>query len=76
MTYKIGDRIRVTKASERFFQTGDVGRLLHCDKEGDWWADFSNQGNANVYRDGVWCIGDNSDRCDARYEPIEPDTIN
>ena len=57
MKRKVGDRVVMLDSEDRFWQKGDVGILTEKDDNGDWWCDFSGQGNPTVYMDGNWCIG-------------------
>lgn len=61
--FKPGDLVMVMRdcsvifpEGEFFFREGDVARLLYKDNAG-WWADFKDQGNASVFKDGIWYVG-------------------
>ena len=60
--YKVGAVVVITKESRsEFYKQGLKARLVEEDKDGDWWANFRGQGNAegswNDEDDGIWCIG-------------------
>jgi hypothetical protein len=40
-----------------YYRRGDVATLTHQDQDGDWYADFNNQGNDIVQGHGMWCVG-------------------
>lgn len=58
----IGTLVRTTRESVGFYKSGALARLVFEDAEGDWWADFTNCGNASgtylALCEGVWCVGD------------------
>lgn len=59
---EIGDTIEITINSggcRKFFNVGDKAVAISIDCDGDFWADFNNQGNNYVEGSGVWCIGHN-----------------
>lgn len=59
--YSVGDLIKITRSSTgNWFSVGEVGRLIACDKDGDWWAKFES---------GEWCIGDNDPQSVWGFEP-------
>ena len=60
--YKVGAVVVITEYSpSRFYKQGLKALLVEEDKDGDWWANFRGQGNAegswNDEDDGIWCIG-------------------
>jgi hypothetical protein len=64
---KPGTKIRLKESEEPFFYAGDMAVLTDEPLlSGCWWADFNNQGNSIVYKDGIWCVGTPSD-----FEVIE-----
>ena len=51
-----GQKVRIIESEEPYFRKGDIATLT--DKDGrEWWGDFTNNGNNEVYGDGFWCIG-------------------
>jgi hypothetical protein len=54
-----GDMIVATWGCREYYSAGDKAKLVILDKDGYWWADFKDQGNARVNGDGIWCVGKN-----------------
>lgn len=69
---ELGTKIRILPDVEQepFMLTGDIAAICEpphrwspsgesdmIDKDGMYWADFNNCGNASVYGDGIWCVG-------------------
>ena len=57
MKRKVGDRIIMREGCLHYYSRGDIGILVRQDLDGDWWADFNNQGNKEVFKEGIWRIG-------------------
>ena len=60
--YKVWAVVVITKESRsKFYKQGLKALLVEKDKDGDWWANFRGQGNAewswDDEGDGIWCIG-------------------
>ena len=60
--YKVGAVVVITEESPgEFYKQGLKALLVGKDKDGDWWANFRGQGNAegswDDEGDGIWCIG-------------------
>ena len=60
--YKVGAVVVITEESpSEFYKQGLKALLVEEDKDGDWWANFRGQGNAegswNDEGNGIWCIG-------------------
>ena len=60
--YKVGAVVVITEESPgEFYEQGLKALLVEKDKDGDWWANFRGQGNAewswDDEGDGIWCIG-------------------
>lgn len=68
---KLGTKIRILKVGEQkpMKAEGEIATIREPparwrsnstalrDAYGDYWADFSGQGNKYVYGDGIWCVG-------------------
>jgi len=51
-----GKIIRMTKDRLPYWRQGDLAKLVRQDGDGDWWADFTGMGNAEVLHDGYWDV--------------------
>ena len=52
---KVGDTVKIVNTTETpIFSIGHLATLLEIDDEGDWLADFNNNGNDTVSQDGIW----------------------
>ncbi|QDB70986.1 hypothetical protein bb8_p11 [Bordetella phage vB_BbrP_BB8] len=74
----IGKKVRALKSEKEvfgslYYAAGDLAEVVFIDEDGGIWADFEDQGNAEVNRNNpanlaVWCVGD-PDR-EPNYEVI------
>lgn len=46
----------MTKDRLPYWRQGDLAKLVRQDSDGDWWADFTGMGNAEVLHDGYWDV--------------------
>lgn len=69
---KEGDSVEVIKvdSGSPWYKIGDKGIIIEEDNDGDFWVDFNNQGNPEVYKKGVWCVG-SDEHCDVELIKIK-----
>lgn len=76
---KIGDIVEITcigKGQSRFLHIGDLATITRIDFDGDRWANFNEHQNAQVYGDGIWCIGRNETETYANHKVIRSAPIS
>jgi hypothetical protein len=71
----VGDKIKLITGSnapsgEVFYNEGDTAVLVRQDMDGDWWADFSGQGNSFVSHKEVSCLQQSNGFDEGRFEVI------
>lgn len=65
--FKVGDKVRVIQmagddhANTQYFNVGDIGIVINPNVSAGHHGyiidvDFRNQGNKELYLDGVWCV--------------------
>lgn len=72
---EVGDTIKLVTGSDDpsgrvHYNAGDTATLVKLDEDGDWWANFNNQGNDTVYGNGIKCLQQSAGVDEGRFEVI------